>query len=278
MKRKTDVARISALQRKTETDFSFEAGEEPRLVQGLARGLAVLRAFRPGELSLSNAEIAERTDLAKPTVSRLTQTLTSLGYLSYVPRLGRYSLGPGVLALCHALLAGMPNRIAARPILQDLADFSRLPVSLGMREQLDMLYIETARHALASPARFDLGARIPVEFTSMGRACLYGLPETDRKALLDVIRLRVGKSRWPALRAALDRSFESITKRGFCLSLGEWRADVIGAGAPVVTADGTVLAINCGGPPFEVSVDRLENEIGPRLAYAASQIATGGPA
>lgn len=272
------MARISAAQRKSETDLILEAEEEPRLVQGLARGLAVLRAFQPGESSLSNAEIAARTGLAKPTVSRLTQTLTSLGYLSYVPRLGRYSLGPGVLTLCHALLAGMPNRIAARPILQDLANFSRLPVSLGMRDQLDMLYIETARHAASRPARFDLGARIPIEVTSMGRAYLYGLPENDRKALLDAIRLRAGKSRWQTLRVALDRAFDSVAKRGFCLSLGEWRADVVGVGAPVVTPDGTVLAINCGGPPFEVSVDQLENEIGPRLAYAASQIATGGPA
>lgn len=271
------MARISATQRKTETGFILEADEEPRLVQGLARGLSVLRAFRPGELSLSNAEIADRTGLAKPTVSRLTQTLTSLGYLSYVPKLARYSLGPGVVALCHALLAGMPNRIAARPVLQDLADFARLPVSLGMRDHFDMLYIETARHVSASPARFDLGARIPIEVTSMGRAYLYGLPEDERKALLDVIRVRAGKSRWPALRAAIDRAFDSIAKRGFCLSLGDWRPDVVGAGAPVITPEGTVLAINCGGPPFDVSVDRLENEIGPRLAYAASRIATGGP-
>jgi DNA-binding IclR family transcriptional regulator len=272
------MGRTSAARRKSETDLLLEAGEEPRLVQGVARGLSVLRTFRPGESSLSNAEIAARTGLAKPTVSRLTHTLTSLGYLCYMPRLGRYSLGPGVVALCHALLAGMANRIAARPILQKLADFSLLPVSLGMRDQLDMLYIETARHAASPPARFDLGARIPIEATAMGRAYLFGLPESDRKALLEAIRLRVGKSRWRTRRVAFDRAFESLGKRGFCLSLGEWRTDVLGAGAPVVMPDGTVLAINCGGPPFQVNADRLENEIGPRLAYAALQIATGGPA
>lgn len=272
------MGRISAARRKSETDLLLEPGEEPRLVQGLARGLAVLRAFQPGEPSLGNAEIAARTGLAKATVSRLTQTLTSLGYLSYMPRLGRYSLGPGVLALSHALLAGMPNRIAARPVLQELADFSRLPVSLGVRDQLDMLYIETARQAASPPARFDLGARIPIEVTAMGRAYLFGLPESDRKALLEAIRLRAGRNRWQTLRVALDRAFDSLAKRGFCLSIGEWRADVLGAGAPVVMPDGTVLAINCGGPPFHVNAERLENEIGPRLAYAASQIATGGPA
>jgi DNA-binding IclR family transcriptional regulator len=272
------MGRVTALQRKTRTDMMEVGGGDSRLVQGLARGLTVLRAFRPGESSLSNTEIAARTGLPKPTVSRLTQTLTALGYLSYLPRLGHYTLGAAVVGLCHSLLAGMPYRIAARPILQDLADFSRLPVSLGARDQLDMLYIETARHAGARPARFDLGSRLPIEVTAMGRAYLFGLPERERDILLDRIRRRYGRNGWRDVQTGIERALNSLAARGFCLSAGEWRPDVVGVGVPVVTADGAVLAINCGGPPFEVSVKQMEEEIGPRLAHAASLIAAdGGP-
>jgi len=97
------MARLSPPQRKIETDL-LEGEEAP--VQGLARGLFVLRAFRPGESALSNAEIAARTGLSRPTISRLTQTLTALGYLAYVPRLGRYTLGAAIASLCHSLLSG----------------------------------------------------------------------------------------------------------------------------------------------------------------------------
>ena len=69
------MGRLSPLQRKAETDLL--AAEEPLAVQGLARGLSVLRAFRPGESALGNAEIAARTGLSRPTVSRLTQTAAS---------------------------------------------------------------------------------------------------------------------------------------------------------------------------------------------------------
>ena len=41
----------------------------------LARGLAVLRAFRASDSGLTHAQIADRTGLPKPTVSRLTYTL-----------------------------------------------------------------------------------------------------------------------------------------------------------------------------------------------------------
>lgn len=267
------MARIAVLERKSVPELIAARGEDLRLVQGLARGLAVLRAFRPNEGALSNAEIAKRTGLPKPTVSRLTQTLTVLGYLAYVPRLARYALGPAVVALCHSLLAGMPSRIVARPVLQKLADFARLPVSLGARDQFDMVYIETARHAQGHPARFDLGSRLPIESTAMGRAYLWALPKDEREAVLEALRARNGAGPWRRIRAGLDRSFEMIAKKGFCLSLGDWRADVYGAGAPVIAADGTVLAINCGGPPFEVSAERMEKEIGPRLAHSAALIA-----
>ncbi|MDH3232081.1 MAG: helix-turn-helix domain-containing protein, partial [Alphaproteobacteria bacterium] len=57
------------------------AGAKDRqFVTALARGLEVLRAFQEGG-PLGNQEIARRTGLPKPTVSRLTHTLKQLGYI-----------------------------------------------------------------------------------------------------------------------------------------------------------------------------------------------------
>ncbi len=265
------MGRLTAVRRKAGTD-AFLKNDDTPLVQGLARGLAVLRAFRPGETSLSNSELAERTGLAKPTISRLTQTLAALGYIAYVPRTGRYQLGAGVVALCHSLLSGMSHRIAARPVLQEIADFSKLPASLGMRDQLEMLTIETMRHPHMRPARFDLGSRLPIETTSMGRAYLYGLPTDERKILLLKLRRQWRRDDWASVLARIEAAFDSIARRGFCVSLGDRRPDVYAAAAPILTPDGTVMAINCGGLPSEAPADFLENELGPRLANAASQL------
>ena len=51
-------------------------------VTALARGLEVLSAFRAGDGTLGNLELAKRTELPKTTISRITHTLTQLGYLS----------------------------------------------------------------------------------------------------------------------------------------------------------------------------------------------------
>jgi len=266
------MGRLTAVQRKADTDTLEFEDDDGRIVQGLARGLTVLRAFRPGETSLSNSDLAERTGLAKPTISRLTQTLTALGYLAYLPRLGRYQLGSGIVALCHSLLAGMPYRIAARSLLQDVADFARIPASLGMRDQLEILTIETARHPHMRPARFDLGSRLPIETTAAGRAYLYAVGKEERDELLRRIRLQRSRDEWRTIRSGLDHAFESLADRGFCLSLGDRRPDVFAVGAPVITPEGIVLILNCGGMPSEVTAEFLESEVGPRLAQAASQL------
>src|SRR5215813_11527917 len=77
---------------------SAAAGDR-KFVTALARGLEILRAFTPSEGLLGNGELVERTGLPKPTVSRLTYTLTKLGYLVHVERLAKYQLAPAALSL-----------------------------------------------------------------------------------------------------------------------------------------------------------------------------------
>src|SRR5687767_15616748 len=63
--------------------YSYEHDGDRQFATTLARGLEVLRCFTPLEPMLGNKEISVRTGLPKPTVSRLTYTLTKLGYLRH---------------------------------------------------------------------------------------------------------------------------------------------------------------------------------------------------
>src|SRR3954454_6251454 len=97
-------------------NFSYEHEGDRQFATTLARGLEVLRCFTPLEPLLGNKEISVRTGLPKPTVSRLTYTLTKLGYLRHNMRLGKYQLGSAVLSIGYPLLAAgaaMPGSTAA---------------------------------------------------------------------------------------------------------------------------------------------------------------------
>lgn len=248
-----------------------ETAKDRQFVTALARGLEVLRCFQPGDVGLGNQEIALRTGLPKPTVSRLTHTLTRLGYLTYAERQSSYRLGTAVLALGYAMLSGLDIRERARPLMQELADHADASVGLGGRDRLAMVYLECCRGPGAVTLRLDVGSRVPIATTAMGRALLAVLPDSERDFLMDHLR-RKSPGDFPAVKRGIEQAMRDIEARGFCLSLGDWRDDVHAVGVPVVTFDRSVYALNCGGPAFLLSPGALEQDFGPRLVEIARQI------
>jgi DNA-binding IclR family transcriptional regulator len=242
------------------------ARDDRKFVTALARGLEVLRAFTPSEGLLGNGEIAERTGLPKPTVSRLTYTLTKLGYLTHVERLAKYQLAPASLALGYSALANMRIRQIARAYMQELADYTGAAVALGTRDRLDLIYVEFCRSKTGAMLRLNQGSRIPIANTAMGRALIAALPDSERDWLLGYIKRQEGKH-WPQVRASIERAIEEYATRGFTLAIGDWERDISAVGVPLIAPDGSgVFAFNCGAPAFQFTRERLETDIGPRLA------------
>ena len=271
---RADVPRHdSALHHDIDPPIDTPSGRDRQFVVALARGLEILRSFRPGDGPLGNQEIAQRTGLPKPTVSRLTYTLTRLGHLVYLERLGKYSIGPAVLSLTNLALGGMSARQLAREDMQRMADTVDLPVGLGARDRLSMIYAEACRSRNTVSLRYDVGTRIPIAVTAMGKAYLAALPQRERDYLLGHLGRRYG-TRWREVRRGIEQAVRDVAKRGFCISFAEWQADVFAVGVPLRLRDGSgLMALNCGGPSFLVNPQRLIEEIGPRLVEVAHRIA-----
>ena len=231
----------------------FVPGNDRKFVIALARGLEVLRVFTPSDGLLGNQEISARTGLPKATVTRLTYTLTLLGYLSHIERLGKYQLAPATLALGYSTLANMRIRQIARPHMQALANYSGGSVALGSRDRLNLLYVEHCRAKSAVMLRLDVGSRIPIATTAMGRALIAAVPEKERDFLMRHIARHDGKA-WPKVRAGIERAVKDLAMRGFTLSAGDWQKDVAAVGAVLIPRDGSgLLAFNCGAPAFHFS-------------------------
>src|SRR3954465_15795334 len=151
-----------------------------RFVVALSRGLDVLRAFRPHDGLLGNQEIAARTNLPKPTVSRLTYTLTKLGYLTPVPRFEKYQLAPAAMALGYAALSNLGVRHLSEPFREEMMRATGGAVAIGGRDRQSMIYFGQSPGTETVGVQLDVGSRVPIATTAMGRAYFWALNDDER--------------------------------------------------------------------------------------------------
>lgn len=248
------------------------AKEDRHFVTALARGLEVLACFRSGDMMLGNGDLAERCQLPKSTVSRLSQTLARLGYLRYVDDVAKYRLGGSTLGLGSAMLSGMAIRQLARPMMQEVADFSQAVVALGVRVGLGIIYIEVCRSKAALTLSLDVGSRVPIATTAIGRAYLAVAGEDEHGDILHQLRAAEPAS-WPRRRRMLDVAADQYRKTGCCSSFGDWQPDVNGIAIGFRPGGGLpAMALNCGGPSFSLPGDFLLGEVRPRLASVVRRL------
>jgi DNA-binding IclR family transcriptional regulator len=253
-------------------------GKKPRgkqdrhFVTALARGLEVMACFRHGEKLLGNQELAKRCGLPKSTISRLTHTLTSLDYLVFDDSSNKYGLGMATLGLGSSMLARLDVRKVARPLMQPLADFGHCLVGLGSRDRLSMVYIEAARGESAVTLSLDVGSRVQIATSAMGRAYLASIAASERDVLLERVR-KLDASAWPKVRRGVDKSLKDLRTLGCCCSFGEWQSDVNAIAVPIRPGGGLPpMAINCGAPSYAISPEFLLEKVRPRLIALVRQV------
>jgi len=240
---------------------------DPQFASTAAQGIDVLGAFRPGEPSLRNRDIAERTGIPRPTVARLAATLIRLGYLRRDPaQKGRYLLGFGLLALAHPLLASMQIRQMARPLLTQLAREINGAASLVIRDGIDMLYVETARANESLRAHPDIGSTLPMLATAAGRAWLSGASAREREDVLNSLRVKAPEQYAGSIKGA-QRALRDFGRLGYCGSDREWRAHSYGFAVPMrQPVNSQLFVFNCGLPAEAGSFQDLARAVPPRLA------------
>ena len=203
--------------------------------RSLERGLEILRAFRPGSDLLGNGELAERTGLARPTVSRLTQTLVGMGMLQQEPSRKGYRLAPAVLSLAHAMRSGSTVLQVAAPLMRALAQNTQINVGLAAPDRDEMVYLESIRYSRRVAFRSVVsGQRVPMELTSLGRAFLAVTSDARRNALFSLFRQRRGKQ-WPALARDIELAMTSVHELGFCAA--SCQAEVVAMATPLTTTE-----------------------------------------
>jgi DNA-binding IclR family transcriptional regulator len=231
-----------------------DPAQDRRFVTALARGLTVLRCFGPADRWLAHQELARRTGLPQATVSRLTFTLTSLGYLRHRAATGEYALSPAVLSLGFSVLSNFQIGRIARPFMEALAEHTQAAISLGVRHDTSVVYVAHCRSTARLILGLDVGTRLPFAETAMGRA--------------------IWCASTPGMQALIARRLQAEhAVRGYAVSASEWEQDIAAIGVGLDLGDGReALSLTVGGPAARLQGALLHEDFAPALIRTGREI------
>ncbi|WP_307729786.1 helix-turn-helix domain-containing protein [Duganella sp. sic0402] len=247
--------------------------EHRYFITALARGLDVLACFRVTDQGLTNQQIAERCKLPKSTVTRVTFTLTQLGYLLQDLN-GRYQLGTATLRLGSTMLSGLDIRQLARPMMQELADTAGATIAIAVRDRLSMIYVEQCRSKAALSLSLQVGSRLPLALSASGRAYLGMASAAERD---DILRQAGGRGEriHQGVRQGMERAQRDQQQYGCATSFCEWQPEVNGIAVGFMPIGGSqLMSINCGGPSSSITREFLLDQVRPRLIETARRLSS----
>jgi len=249
---------------------------DPNFVTALARGLELLRCFRTGEAMLGNQDFVRRTGFPKATVSRLAGTLVQLGYLRYDDSLGKYALDAGVLALGFSYLSASDVVSLARPHMLAFAQAYGVSVSLGKRERMEVIYLESIRNDAGVMLGLGVGSRLSLMSSSMGRAYLAALPAARRERVLAEFALAYPEQ-WKQQEAPMRAALAEAERLGYSASFRDWHPAIHACAVafrPVGEKD--LHMISCSASYGTVAEQVFHETLAPALQALALRLSDPG--
>jgi IclR family acetate operon transcriptional repressor len=236
-------------------------------VQSVERAFDVLEAMalNGGQLSLS--ELSATTGMPLPSIHRMVRTLVQLGYVRQEPS-RRYALAAGLIRLGDG--AAKQLGTWAQPVLAGLVEKIGESANMAILEGAHALYVAQvpSRHSMRMFT--EVGRRVHLHCTGVGKALLAQLPDDEVAKILAL-------SGMPALTdhtitdwAVLRSEMAATRVRGYATDEGEQEAGVSCVavsvpGAPALTA----ISISAPSPRLTPDVVR---RAAPALRAAAESL------
>ncbi|MFD9704452.1 IclR family transcriptional regulator C-terminal domain-containing protein [Lentzea sp. NPDC059081] len=243
----------------------------PDFIEALARGLDVIRSFRPLRPVMPLSEVAAVTGLARPTARRILLTLVELGYV----RQGEagFALTPKVLELGVAYVRSMGLWDVARPHMERLGARTGESCSIAQLDGPDIVYVARVAVPKIVTLSVQIGTKFPALPTSLGKVQLAALPPDELEAVLAQPTRSGLTARWQPDAAERDAVLREVRARGWAMTDEQLAPGIRSIAAPLRDGDGTVVAglnVNCHAA--ETSVERMLEHHLPLLLQAAGDI------
>ncbi|MBU2958878.1 IclR family transcriptional regulator [Paracoccus sp. 1_MG-2023] len=218
-------------------------GKDRSGIQVIARAAAILRVLKEERSGLSLGQIAQRVNLPRSTVQRITGALSAERFVMQDPNGGGIRLGPELGAFAEAANFNIVER--CRAILNEVTQKTGETTDLAVFRNGGMIFLDQVPglHRLRTVS--SVGDIFPLTTTANGRACLALMPEEQSRQLIN--QETAGGSTDGDLQALLGR-LEDIRANGLAYDLDEHTAGISAIGFAFRDLSGSYHAISVPVP------------------------------
>jgi IclR family transcriptional regulator, acetate operon repressor len=220
-------------------------------VQSVGRAFEILEviAAQGGELSLS--EIAASVGLPAPSAHRLLRTLVALGYLRQETS-RRYALAPRLIRLGEA--AAKQFGAWGYPVLTGLMEAIGESANMAILDGSNAIYVAqvAGRHSMRMFT--EVGRRVPLHATGVGKALLTQLPDDEIVRILELAGMPTVTPHTITDAAVLLQDVRTSRIRGYTIDDGEQEVGVSCVAVTVPNAP-TPTAISISAPTPRMTPD-----------------------
>jgi len=204
-----------------------------------AKLLALLGAYDHEHRSLTLSELARRADLPLPTAHRLVAELVSWGAVVRRPS-GEYVVGRRMwdLGLLAPVQSGL--RQAASPFLHDIYAATLATVHLAIRDRFEVLYVDRLSGNASVPVLSQVGSRLPMHATGVGKVLLAYAPEDVQAHVLSHLTRHTPFTVTQPGR--LVEELRRVHRDGFAQTNEEMSLGTSSVAVPIRPGDGRVVA------------------------------------
>lgn len=214
-------------------------------------------------------ELAEALDLDSGTVYRIVRNLSGAGYLRQLDE-HRYGLGFKFLQLGHILLEQLDLREVARPIMEQLAQFTGESSFLAVRERYEVVFIDWVDGIQSIRLSVRVGDRRPLNVGAAGKLLLAYAPVNVTATITGGRAVKI-TDRTIVDPEALQAEIARIRAVGYAESRGENTPGAGSLAAPVRDARSIVVAsLALGGPAERLLDEHRERNLRVLLEAAAT--------
>ena len=245
----------------------------PRTIQSVDRALAILEALASQPNGLALFQIAEQVQLHSSTAYHLLATLLSRDFVSQDPKTKIYRLGPGLIRMGQ--LARTQNNIVsvAMEPLNSLAKETGEFANLAILEEHQAVYLAQAQGDPRNVVTLftQIGARVPLYSTGVGKAILANLPEEFLKEILQEGLLPITPNTITS-ESKLRRELDRVRELGYAVDHEENGEGVSCVASPIWNgSDEIVGALSVSGPTARMAALNFE-ALGQRVREKAREI------